>query len=193
LVFFGSYLVGLAEVTEMLIFVLGVGLLAVEIFLLPGFGVFGIAGIILIFVSLILSMQSFTIPDVQTAPWQWTILKRNFIVVGLSSSLAVIFFIILVRYLSSVPFFSHLILSADVKTSAGFSSVAMDAAPLLGKKGIVFTALRPVGKITMLDDKGRQTGQTIEAVTEGDFINKGETVVIINIDGSRIVAERSRA
>jgi membrane-bound serine protease (ClpP class) len=192
LVFFGSYLVGLAEVTEILIFVLGVGLLVIEVFLLPGFGVFGISGIILIFISLILSMQSFTIPDVQTAPWQWTILKRNFIVVGFSFCLAVISFIVLIRYLSSVPFFSHLILSADVKTSAGFSSVAMDATPLLGKKGIVFTALRPVGKIAMLDDKGSQTGETIEVVTEGDFINKNEAVVIINIDGSRIVVERTK-
>ncbi|MEW6026718.1 MAG: NfeD family protein [Planctomycetota bacterium] len=201
LVFFGSYLIGLAEVTEILIFVLGVGLLSVEIFVLPGFGVFGIAGIILIFVGLILSMQGFTIPDVETAPWQWTILKKNFIVVGLAFSLAVIFFIILVRYISSVPFFSHLVLSADEKTSAGFSSlpdwtrgqagITKDASPLLGRKAVVFTALRPVGKIVLLDAEGRKTDETIDAVTEGDFINKDETVVIINIDGSRIVVEKN--
>mgnify|MGYP001604059165 CR=1 FL=1 len=192
LVFFGHYLIGLAEVTEVLLFVLGMGLIAVEIFLLPGFGVFAISGAILILVSLIMSMQGFVIPDMKGAPWQLVTLERNFIVVGLAFSLSLIIFVIIVRYLPSVPFFSHLILSADVKTSAGFSSVAMDAAPLLGKKGVVFTALRPVGKITMLDDRGQQTGQNIEAVTGGDFINKGEAVVIIEIDGSRIVVEKTK-
>ncbi|MBI5779570.1 MAG: nodulation protein NfeD [Planctomycetes bacterium] len=193
LVFFGYHLIGLAEVTEVLLFILGMGLVAVEIFLLPGFGVFVISGVILIIVSLIMSMQGFVIPDIKGAPWQLVTLKRNFIVVGFAFSLSVIIFIIIARYLSSVPFFNHLILSADVKTSAGFSSVAMDAAPLLGKKGVVFTALRPVGKIAMLDGKGNQTGENIEVVTEGDFINKGETVVVINIDGSRIVVEKTKA
>jgi membrane-bound serine protease (ClpP class) len=192
LVFFGSYLVGLAEVTEILLFVLGVGLLAVEVFLLPGFGVFGISGIIVIFISLILSMQSFTIPDIETAPWQWHILKSNFIIVGLACGGAGAIFLFFVRYLSSVPFFSHLILSADVKTSAGVSSVASDTSPLLGKKAVVFTALRPVGKITILDDQGRPYGENIDAVTEGDFIDKGKNVVVISIDGSRIVVEMSQ-
>jgi len=192
IVFFGYYLIGLAEVTEVLLFVLGMGLVAVEIFLLPGFGVFAISGAILILVSLIMSMQGFVIPDMKGAPWQLVTLERNFIVVGLAFSLSLIIFVIMVRYLPAVPFFSHLILAADVKTSAGFSSVAMNATPLLGKKGVVFTALRPVGKITMLDATGHQTGENIEAVTEGDFINKGESVVIIEIDGGRIVVERTK-
>ena len=191
LIFFGHYLVGMAEFTEILIFIAGVGLLAVEIFILPGFGVFGIGGIVLIFISLILAMQGFTIPDVKDAPWQLETLQKNFIVVGLSFSLAVIIFILFIRYVSSVPFFHHLVLSADEKTDAGFSSVKIDTPSFLGKKGIVFTALRPVGKITILDSAGKETSETIDAVTEGDFINKGETVVIINIDGSRIVVERS--
>ncbi|MFH0888540.1 MAG: NfeD family protein [Planctomycetota bacterium] len=192
LVFFGHYLVGMAEFTEILIFMLGIGLLSVEIFLLPGFGVFGISGIVLIFISLILSMQGFTIPDVKGAPWQLETLQRNFIVVGLSFSLAVITFMLFVRYLSSVPFFNHLVLSADENTDAGFVSTPMSiGASFLGKKGIVFTALRPVGKITILDSAGKETNETIDAVTEGDFINKGEIVVVIDIDGSRIVVERT--
>ena len=193
LVFFGHYLIGLAEITEILLFILGMGLIGVEVFLFPGFGVFAISGAILVLVSLIMSMQGFVIPDMKGAPWQLVTLERNFIVVGLAFSLSLIIFVIMVRFLPSVPFFRHLILSADVKTSAGFSSVAMDAAPLLGKKGLVFTALRPVGKIAVLDDKGRQTDQNLEVVTEGDFINKDETVVIIQIDGSRIVVERVKA
>ncbi|HLD35110.1 MAG TPA: NfeD family protein [Planctomycetota bacterium] len=192
LVFFGHYLIGLAEVTEVLLFILGMGLIGVEVFLLPGFGVFAISGAILVLVSLIMSMQGFVIPDMKGAPWQLVTLERNFIVVGLAFSLSLIIFVIMVRYLPSVPFFSHLILSADVKTSAGFSSVAMDAAPLLGKKGVVFTALRPVGKIVVLDASGHQTDQNLEVVTEGDFINKDEAVVIIEIDGSRIVVEKTK-
>ena len=192
LVFFGHYLIGLAEVTEVLLFILGMGLIGVEVFLLPGFGVFAISGAILVIVSLIMSMQGFVIPDMKGAPWQLVTLERNFIVVGLAFSLSLIIFVIMVRYLPSVPFFSHLILSADVKTSAGFSSVAMDAAPLLGKKGVVFTALRPVGKIVVLDASGHQTDQNLEVVTEGDFINKDEAVVIIEIDGSRIVVEKTK-
>lgn len=191
LVFFGHYLVGLAEVTEALIIMLGVGLLAVEIFLVPGFGVFGVSGIILILVGLILSMQGFTIPDIEGAPWELERLQKNLIVVGLSFSMAVILFIIFIRYLSSVPFFHKLILSAEVKSEAGFTNVEKDASPLIGRKGVVFSALRPVGKISLLDQEDKETGETYDVVTEDDFINKGEIVTVIGVEGTRIVVEKN--
>jgi membrane-bound serine protease (ClpP class) len=190
LVFLGHYLVGLAEVTEILIFAIGIGLLVVEIFFLPGFGVFGISGIVLVFISLMLSMQEFTLPDIKRAPWQLQTLQKNFIVVGLSFSLAVVVFVLFVRYLSSIPLFRHLVLVAEEKTTAGFSSIVKDTTDLVGRKGIVFSALRPVGKITLLDTSGNQTQETLDVVTEGDFINKGEKIVITGVEDSRIIVEK---
>lgn len=188
LVFFGQYLVGLAEVTEILIFILGVGLLAVEFFVLPGFGVAGISGIILILASLILAMQDFTIPDVNHAPWQWHILQRNFAVVGTSFLAALVIFILIIAFLPSMPFFSRLILPATEEASAGFTSALISYEGLVGKKGIVLTALRPAGKIR-LDD----TQETIDVVTDGDFINKNEPVQIDSVEGNRIVVGRAKS
>jgi len=191
LVFFGNYLIGLAEVTEALIIFLGVGLIAVEIFLLPGFGIFGISGIILMGVGLILSMQSFTLPDIKTAPWQMEILQKNLVVVGAAFVSAVVVFLLFVRYLSAVPFFNKLILSAEVKGGQGFATVEQNIPALVGRKGIVFSALRPVGKITLLGPDGKETGETYDVVTEDSFIDKGAKVVIIEVDGSRIIVEKT--
>ncbi|MDI6733793.1 MAG: NfeD family protein [Planctomycetota bacterium] len=193
LLFFGHYLVGLAEITEILIFALGISLLSIEIFLLPGFGVFGISGIIIIFISLILAMQDFTVPDIKDAPWQLTTLKRNFITVGLSFSLAVTILILFVRYLSAIPVFRSLILVVEEKSTSGFITRQSDFSNLLGKKGVVFTTLRPVGKITLLDSDNKETSQTLDVVTEGDFIERGDRVVIISTSDNRIVVEKDKS
>jgi membrane-bound serine protease (ClpP class) len=190
LVFFGHYLVGLAQATDVLIFILGLGLVAVEILLLPGFAIFGVTGAILMVAGLILSMQGFVIPDIKTAPWQVEILQRNLITVGLAFATAFALFIIFIRYLKSVPVFHKLILSAEVRSESGFVSVAKDDSALVGTKAIVFSTLRPAGKITLLDSRGRETDHNIDAVTEGNFIDKGEMVVITEVDGSRIVVEK---
>lgn len=183
IVFFGHYLIGLSEATEVVIFVIGIGLLAVELFLLPGFGVAGISGIVLIMLSLILAMQDFTIPDTTGAPWQWEILQRNFIVVGVAFLVAFVAFIAIVSMLPHIPVLARLTLPAEEKESAGFTA-KIDYQSLVGKTGISFTPLRPAGKIKL------ETGELLDVVTDSDFIGKDEQIKINQIEGNRIVVTR---
>jgi membrane-bound serine protease (ClpP class) len=90
LVLFGtSSLMGTVGSLEIILFILGIALLAVEIFLLPGFGVTGISGILLIGAALVFSMQDFVIPSLD---WEWALLGRNVltVTVGLLSAIAAI-------------------------------------------------------------------------------------------------------
>lgn len=182
LVFFGHYLVGLAEVTEILIFLGGLILLAVEIFLTPGFGVIGLCGIALIIISLILCMQGFTLPS-RERPWEWQVLQRNFAIVAISIGLALPLFLLLVRLIPGTPYFKELILKTEERDTDGFTISLADSHALLGQQGIVFTDLRPSGKI--------QIGEKlVDVVSDGEYIKKGETVKVLRIEGQRIIVTK---
>ena len=76
LVFFNQYLVGLADYTEILVFIIGFLLLGMEIFVLPGFGIAGISAIIVLAAGLVLSFQNFVLPD-PSLPWQSELMIKN--------------------------------------------------------------------------------------------------------------------
>ncbi|MBI4834323.1 MAG: nodulation protein NfeD [Planctomycetes bacterium] len=182
LIFFGHYLAGLAEVTEALIFFLGLALLAVEVFIIPGFGVTGIAGIILILVSLVLSMQDFTVPS-SDLPWQWRIFWNNLSVVIISSVSAMVIFIFIVRLIPYSPYLNRLVLKAEETSSEGFTS-SDDYHKLIGSTGIVLSYLRPAGKIRIGEE-------LIDVVTEGEFIEQGKPVKVIKVEGNKIIVEKA--
>lgn len=182
LIFFGHYLAGLAAMTDVLLFVLGLGLIAVEIFLIPGFGIPGILGIGLILASLILSMQDFTLPS-PNLPWQWNTFQYNVGVVIISSVSAMVVFLMLVRLIPYSPYLQRLVLKTAESSSAGFTSAPADYERLVGKQGIAFSYLRPSGKIKVGDE-------LLDVVTEGEFIEKDTPVKVIQIEGSRIIVVR---
>lgn len=182
LIFFGHYLAGLAALTEILLFVLGVSLLAVEIFLIPGFGVTGVAGIILILVSLILSMQDFTLPSAEL-PWQWETFQHNLSVVVISVVLALVLFIAIIRFIPYSPYLQRLVLKTEETTSQGFTNTTTDYNHFLGAEGIVLSHLRPSGKIKIGEE-------LLDVVAEDEFISQGETVKVIQVEGSRIVVAK---
>lgn len=183
LIFFGHYLAGLAAATELLLFAAGIILLAVEIFVLPGFGIAGISGLFLIFVSLILSMQDFNWPR---TPWQWDTFQGNLVLVTISLALAVVILVTMVRLLPVSPYFSRLILKVSETAGSGFTVASSDLAILVGKSGTALTALRPSGKIKI-------DGEPFDAVAEGEFIKKDDLIEVIQVEGSRIVVTRPLA
>jgi len=182
LVFFGQYMIGLADYTEMLLLILGIILLGVEIFVIPGFGIAGIAGISLIIIALILSMQDFVLPS-PSMPWQMDMLLRNILVVIGSFIVAFICALLALRYVfprisvkGQGPY-----LSATLENFHADSESVKQVNP--GDQGIVVSPLRPSGKIRVGD-------QTYDVVTEGDFIERNANVVVIKISGNRIIVER---
>jgi membrane-bound serine protease (ClpP class) len=180
LAFFGGYLAGLAEVIEIVLVLIGFGLLAVELFLIPGFGITGIAGIVCIAVGMVLSLQSFDWPETQ---WEFGKLRENVLSFFVGLTLAVGLFLLSLRFLPETRLLSRLVLSAKQKAEDGYTVASSARVALLGRVAVAATPLRPAGKIDLEDER-------LDAVAEGEFIEKGEKVEIVETDENRLVVRR---
>ena len=87
------------------------------------------------------------------------------------------------RFLPASPFFKRMELTAATKTADGYTTATNAAAGLLGTTGVAETLLRPSGK-------GVFAGQIVDVVTEGELIEKGTTIKVIAVQGSRVVVMR---
>lgn len=173
------YLEGLAANWEILIFVIGLILIALEIFVVPGFGITGISGITLAFTGLVLSLLknvNFTfehviMTDLLTA--LMTVLIGSIGGIGLSV------------YLSQKLFttengqFSHLSLKAVMSKEDGYLGVDPELVLLKGKKGIAVTTLRPSGKISI-------DGKNFDALAETGMIDKGTNIVVTRVETAQL-------
>ena len=177
-VVFASYaLLGTVGSIELILFVLGLVLLILEIFVIPGFGVAGITGIALIVGSLVLSMQGFVLPDFQ---WQRDLFRRNILVVGLSTVSSIIIFSALAYSIPQIKLFSRLTLKAAQTAEEGFTvQTREEESRLAGKRGITVTKLRPVGKAEI-------EGEILYVETDGEFVEAGQEVEVIEVSGNRI-------
>jgi membrane-bound serine protease (ClpP class) len=181
IVFLSKHLVGLAETPEIIIFFVGIVLIAVEILFIPGFGIAGIPGIILILIGTILSFQDFTIPR---TPYDVDLLIMNIFTVMCSLIGSGIAIFLMFKFMPSMPLFNRLVLTTSETTQSGFVIPSQPAggSDLTGAKGMALTALHPTGKIEV-------NNNTLDVVTDGEFIEKGQTVEIIEIRGNRIVVK----
>lgn len=170
--FFGSsLLLGLAGWEEVLLLGFGVIALAVEIFLLPGFGVAGVIGIVAIVASMVLAMMGAhpTSGDVAQA----------LAVLGASLFITVAVIYAWLRHLPNSGRFSGLLLQGAVHRSEGFIS-APSRPELVGQNGVALTDLRPAGAARIGEEK-------VDVVTEGDYVAQGSRVQVVQSDGYRHV------
>jgi membrane-bound serine protease (ClpP class) len=191
-VFGSGFLLGRVGSLELILFLAGIGLLAVEIFLIPGFGVVGISGILIIGLSLVLSMQDFLIP--QNA-WEWGLLGRNALVVCVGIIAAITAIAIITLMGPRIRIFDGLTLHSRITGTAGgpdpdpAATKAMaeavfhgeeDYAGLLGKTGRAASTLRPSGKAEI-------DGRTYVVETDGVYIENNTAVTVIRVLGNRVV------
>lgn len=170
--FFGShYIVELAGVGELLLFAAGLVLLTLEIFVIPGFGVAGVSGIALIIVSLYLSL-------VGRLPVTGEYLRAVYTIGG-AFAVTVIGTLLLLRFLPRTSLYRKLTLATVESTEEGFSS-ADTLTDLEGAHGIAISTLRPAGKADI-------SGRRMDVVTEGEYIEEGSPVVVIEVRGVRVV------
>jgi len=167
------YLNGLAANWEIIAFFLGIGLIAVEIFVLPGFGVAGIAGIVLTIGSLFLIMVNNDAFDFEFVP-------MNDLLYALAAAIGgtvggMILLLVGGSKLPETRFFKHIALTDTQNRSAGYVSFQYKES-LVGKRGTAETVLRPSGKVMI-------NGQMYDAYTRGDYIEKGQTVEVISDEG----------
>ena len=175
------YLEGLAENWEVILFLVGIVLLAVEVFVLPGFGVAGISGAAFIVTSLILSLVGnvgfnfeFTMPqEIMTA----------FFTVILSSILGFFGSLYLAKKLLTTTALSSLVLASVQNKEEGYIGVDSNELSLVGKQGIAQTILRPSGKV-LIDD------ETYDATALTGYIDKGETVQVTKYETAQLFVKK---
>jgi len=177
LLFGSSALLGTMGSLELLLFLLGVVLLLVEVFLIPGFGVTGISGLLLIGISLVLSRQEFIFPEFQ---WQWEEFRENLLTVfiGLAGSLGIMG--VLLLFFPKLASYSRLVLQSTQEPAQGF--ISHNEAPfkdLPGSSGTALTPLRPVGSALIHNRKYTVT-------TEGEFLPKDSPIVVLRIENAQI-------
>jgi Membrane-bound serine protease (ClpP class) len=184
LVFFGQYMVGLGTYTELLLIILGVVLLGLEIFVLPGLAIAGIVGTACIIIGIILSFQDFVIPS-PSMPWQAKEMTGNIGKVIGSFFVAFIGGISFIRF--ALPSFSKVVkgpyLEASLKSSHADSEAIIGVNE--GDEGVVVMPLRPSGRVSI-------GSRTFDVVTEGGFIEKGAQITVIKISRSKITVSRKK-
>jgi len=182
LLFLSKYMVGLASMVEVVVFVVGVALLAVELFLIPGFGVVGIAGVLCILTSLVLSLQKFTIPRYD---FEVSILLRNLFVVFGSLLGATLVFMVAVRYMAGTPLLGRLVLAGAETAESGYVVGSAARRDLVGKRGVALSNLRPAGRAEI-------GGETMLVVADSEFIESGVAVVVTEVRGNKVVVSRAQ-
>ncbi len=171
------YLEGLAANWEILLFIVGVILVILEIFAIPGFGVAGIGGIALIITGLSLSLVGNVVFDFSDVPF--IELFQAFAFVTFFIFLSVMISIWLgQKLLTSTPF-SFLTLHADQKREDGYVSVSLDTRSLVGQEGEAYSILRPSGKVIINDE-------VYDAVAESSWIAEGTKVKVIRQETTQI-------
>lgn len=171
----GHWLVQLAGFEELLLVGVGVVLLAVELFVTPGFGVVGFLGLAAIVGGLGLSLvgAGATWDFVVQAAWRVTL--SLLVAIGAS--------VVLLRFLPRLPFGRRLVLEADLPAQAGYASAPQSDRAWLGKRGTAVSTLRPAG-LADLD------GERVDVVSDGEFIEAGAAIEVTRVDGNRIVVRR---
>ncbi|HQN49309.1 MAG TPA: NfeD family protein, partial [Caldisericia bacterium] len=166
--FFGGHMIaGVGNWLYVGLFILGLVLLLIEIFLIPGFGLTGITGIILIFVSIFLTLGGGA---------------KALYSIGIVAVILLILFIILLFFFPKIPIWKKLGLNEKLETEKGYTSYTK-IDELIGKEGVVITTLRPAGTIEI-------EGKRYDALSLGEFIEKDEKIKVIKVEGGKIIVEK---
>ena len=187
LLFFAPhYLEGLAAHWEILIFLAGLVLLMLEFFVVPGFGVTGISGIVLIVFSLVLTLV-FNVgfkfnfnPEFNASAYvsKMTILVLVSSLAGFSLSLWLGKKLILAE-----TRFGSLALRTELESDKGFTSQDMRNEQYVGKEGVAQTILRPSGKINI-------DGEVLDATVEHGYVEAGEKIIVTRFENAQLFVKK---
>ncbi len=185
LYFAPGYVGNLVEHWEILLFVIGLILIGIEIFVLPGFGVCGISGIVCVVIALAFSM----VDNIELYRWDGSLNLRPLIkpvgIVVFSATAAVFGSVWLVRKLYPTRSFDNIALRQEMKAEEGFVGVVSGMESLVGEEVTVFTDLRPSGKVQAAD------GKIYEATLKfGGFASKGDRLRVMSAEQGRLYCSK---
>ncbi len=160
-----------------LTFIAGVVLLALEVFVIPGFGVAGIAGFLAIVVSLVGAALHYTELGLSAADFAHPL---GVLGCGIAGAVGLVW--LLTSRFGPKRFRRAAFLTKEQTVSAGYIGVDMDAARFVGRKAVTLTALRPAGKI-------RIDNQTFDASSTGEFIARDTAVKVVRYEAAQLYVE----
>jgi len=187
LFFWSHYLSGTADQLEIILFLVGLVCLALELFVFPGFGVFGMSGILLILTSIVMASHTFVWPtqEYEYRELGYTLLQVTVAMIAVGAGA-----VVLARYFPSLPLFNRLVLKPEPwtgmspedpiakPTMEGYDSLSF----LIGETGRTTTVLRPTGK-------ARFGELLVDVTADGFFIEPGSLVEVIDVQGSRVIVK----
>lgn len=175
------YLEGLAANWEILLFLVGLILILLEIFVIPGFGVTGITGIVF-------TISALTLALVRNINFDFTFvpsgsLAVSFLMVTVAMALPLVLLLAFGQKIFSSTMFKKMGVQAEMTTAAGFTIQDSGLSLLVGSTGLAVTDLRPSGKVEIGDER-------YEASADGVFVTKGTLVTVIRIQGNYLVVDK---
>jgi membrane-bound ClpP family serine protease len=180
LFFWSHFLEGTAGWLEVLLFLCGLFCLLLEMLVLPGFGIFGLGGGVMILASLVLASQTFVLPRTES---QMAELRHSLTVVAAAMVVVVGSSIALRRFLPKAPVFNKMVLeptSEEDLIDLDYRESLVDYSHLIGQVGTATTNLMPSGKADF-------DGQLVDVIAEGLPIDRGTSVVVTRTRGNRVL------
>ncbi len=179
LFFWSKALHGTVEWLEVLLFVGGVVSILIEVFVLPGVGIFGLGGSLMVVAALVLAGQRTFIPR---TPEEFAELQTSLTVVATSAALMIGVGLLLRRYLPQIPVLNDLLLAgpqgeelADLHDRESLTQYTH----LVGHRGLTTTPLMPSGRADF-------DGELVDVMAAGQMIERGATVEVVSVRGSRV-------
>jgi len=167
--FFGGHIiVGLAGWEVIILFLVGLSLLLAEIFIIPGFGLAGIGGIIAILSSIFLTFGN--------------VIRATYSIL-IALGISIVGVLLLIRYIPSTRTWRKFILFTQQEKELGYTMETKELKRLIDKKGIAITPLRPAGIAEV-------NGKKLNVITGGEYIESDTRIKIINVEGNKIVVEK---
>lgn len=165
---------------EIVLFLTGLFFILMEVFVLPGFGIFGLGGGALMLLSLVLASQTFVIPRTES---DLSELRRSMTVVVAAGIGVIAMAFAMRRFLPHAPLFNRIILEPprpEERIAVESRESIVDYAYLLGKSGTTVTDLRPSGKAQIGDEM-------IDVIAEAEPLDRGTAVVVVDAHANRVV------
>lgn len=175
------YLEGLANHWEILLFIVGLALLAIEIFAIPGFGVAGVFGASFMITALTLSMVENMGKGL--FDYDFTLVVKSFFVVVIAFFLSIVSSIWLSQKLFATNTFGNLALAKTQDASEGYTSATNEYNEMLGKKGKAKTILRPSGKIII-------DGNMYDATAITGYIDKDNSIEVVGYQTAQLIVKK---
>jgi membrane-bound ClpP family serine protease len=180
LFFWNRFLHGTANWLEVVLFVTGLICLLMEIFVVPGFGIFGLGGGLMVVASIVMASQTFYVPHNEYQALQ---LKNSLLMVAAAGVGITAVIMLINHWLPQTPFLNRMVLqppSAQETDHAGPEARLALFQNLVGTSGVTTTPLVPCGK-------ARFGNALVDVMADGDFVDRGSTVVVVAVQANRVV------